>query len=59
MFQSNQLFEMQSSLEHYNEHTTTLKMTTGSSVYGTSILKENPLPVAFELLKAVVAPVLS
>jgi len=48
---------MQSSLEHYNEHT--LKMTTGSSVYGTSILKENPLPVAFELLKAVVAPVLS
>jgi hypothetical protein len=29
--QSNQFFEMQSALEHYNEHRTTLKMTTGSA----------------------------
>jgi RecA/RadA recombinase len=31
MLQSNQFFEMQSALEHYNEHRTTLKMTTGSA----------------------------
>jgi RecA/RadA recombinase len=30
LLQSNQFFEMQSALEHYNEHRTTLKMTTGS-----------------------------
>src|SRR5918994_6143006 len=29
--QSNQFFKMQSALEHYNEHRTTLKMTTGSA----------------------------
>src|ERR687896_575616 len=29
--QSNQFFEMQSALEHYNEHRTTLKMSTGSA----------------------------
>src|ERR671910_3191728 len=31
MLQSNQFFEMQSALEHYDEHRTTLKMTTGSA----------------------------
>jgi hypothetical protein len=31
LLQSNQFFEMQSALEHYNEHRTTLKMTTGSA----------------------------
>ena len=31
LLQSNQSFEMQSALEHYNEHRTTLKMTTGSA----------------------------
>jgi DNA repair protein RadA len=31
LVQSNQFFEMQSALEHYNEHRTTLKMTTGSA----------------------------
>jgi DNA polymerase elongation subunit (family B) len=31
ILQSNQLFKMQSALEHYNEHRTTLKMTAGSS----------------------------
>ena len=30
LLRSNQFFEMQSALEHYNEHRTTLKMTTGS-----------------------------
>src|ERR687895_899677 len=29
--QSNQFFEMQSALQHYHEHRTTLKMTTGSA----------------------------
>jgi DNA repair protein RadA len=31
LVQSNQFFEMQSALEHYNEHRTTLKMTAGSA----------------------------
>jgi len=31
LVQSNQFFEMQSALEHYNKHRTTLKMTTGSA----------------------------
>src|SRR5919106_4583897 len=31
LLQSNQFFEMQSALAHYNEHRTTLKMTTGSA----------------------------
>jgi hypothetical protein len=31
LIQSNQFFEMQSALDHYNEHRTTLKMTTGSA----------------------------
>jgi RecA/RadA recombinase len=31
LLQSNQFFEMQSALEHYNEQRTTLKMTTGSA----------------------------
>src|ERR671921_359847 len=31
LLQSNHFFEMQSALEHYNEHRTTLKMTTGSA----------------------------
>jgi DNA repair protein RadA len=31
LLQSNQFFVMQSALEHYNEHRTTLKMTTGSA----------------------------
>jgi hypothetical protein len=31
LLQSNQFFEMQSALENYNEHRTTLKMTTGSA----------------------------
>ena len=31
LLQSNQSFEMQSALEHYNEHRTTLKMTSGSA----------------------------
>ena len=31
LLQSNQFFEMQSALEHYNENRTTLKMTTGSA----------------------------
>jgi RecA/RadA recombinase len=31
LLRSDQFFEMQSALEHYNEHRTTLKMTTGSA----------------------------
>jgi hypothetical protein len=31
LLRSDQFFEMQSALEHYNEHGTTLKMTTGSA----------------------------
>jgi hypothetical protein len=31
LIQSNQFFEMQSALDHYNQHRTTLKMTTGSA----------------------------
>ena len=31
LIQSSQFFEMQSALEHYNEHRTTLRMTTGSA----------------------------
>jgi DNA repair protein RadA len=31
LLQTNHFFEMQSALEHYNEHRTTLKMTTGSA----------------------------
>ena len=31
LIQSNQFFEIQSALDHYNEHRTTLKMTTGSA----------------------------
>ena len=31
LIQSNQFFEMQSALDHYDEHRTTLKMTTGSA----------------------------
>jgi DNA repair protein RadA len=31
LLQTNQFFEMQSALEHYNEHRNTLKMTTGSA----------------------------
>jgi hypothetical protein len=37
LLQSNQFFEMQSAFEHYNEHKTTLKMTTGSADFDSLI----------------------